>query len=108
MYSLRPFFILHFNICCYRKFSWHGVPLVDALRGFLESFRLPGESPVVERILETLSRHWLVRFLDLHVHVCMHGNTHDGACGKGSSPAYAASILGPKTAKNYVFIWIPR
>ena len=34
---------------------------MDALRGFLESFRLPGESPVVERILETLSQHWMVK-----------------------------------------------
>jgi hypothetical protein len=33
---------------------------VDALRHFLESFRLPGESPVIARILETFSEHWLV------------------------------------------------
>ena len=35
--------------------------MVDALRAFLESFRLPGESPIVERILEVFSQHWLVR-----------------------------------------------
>ncbi len=40
----------------------HGVALVDALRVFLESFRLLGESPVVERILESFSQHWLVSF----------------------------------------------
>jgi brefeldin A-resistance guanine nucleotide exchange factor 1 len=32
---------------------------VDALRHFLESFRLPGESPVIGRILETFSERWL-------------------------------------------------
>ena len=39
------------------------VQMVNALRSFLESFRLPGESPIVERILEAFSRHWLVRAL---------------------------------------------
>ena len=42
------------------KQSLKDVPMVDALRYFLESFRLPGESPVVERILEIFSQHWLV------------------------------------------------
>ena len=44
-----------------RKCALQGVPMVDALRAFLESFRLPGESPIVERILEVFSQHWLVR-----------------------------------------------
>ena len=30
---------------------------------FLESFRLPGESPIVERILGSFSKHWLVSIL---------------------------------------------
>ena len=34
--------------------------MVDALRHFLESFRLPGESPIIARILETFAEHWLV------------------------------------------------
>ncbi|CAI8046654.1 Golgi-specific brefeldin A-resistance guanine nucleotide exchange factor 1 [Geodia barretti] len=42
-----------------KHFSLHGTHLVDALRHFLESFRLPGESPVIARILETFSEHWL-------------------------------------------------
>ncbi|XP_064404547.1 Golgi-specific brefeldin A-resistance guanine nucleotide exchange factor 1-like isoform X2 [Halichondria panicea] len=42
-----------------RRIPVHGVALVDALRVFLESFRLLGESPVVERILESFSQHWL-------------------------------------------------
>ena len=44
----------------YRRFSLHGSHLVDALRHFLESFRLPGESPIIARILECFSEHWLV------------------------------------------------
>lgn len=47
-------------LSCCRRFSLHGTHLVDALRHFLESFRLPGESPVIGRILETFSEHWLV------------------------------------------------
>ena len=43
-----------------RRFSPHGSHLVDALRHFLESFRLPGESPIIARILESFSEHWLV------------------------------------------------
>ena len=46
-----------------RRFSLHGSHLVDALRNFLESFRLPGESPIIARILETFSEHWLVTLL---------------------------------------------
>ena len=39
---------------------FHGVTLVDALREFLESFRLPGEAPVISGIMEKFSAHWLV------------------------------------------------
>jgi len=42
-----------------KNHSLRGVPLVEALRQFLESFRLPGESPIVERILGIFSKHWL-------------------------------------------------
>ena len=47
----------------HRKSSLRGLPLVEALRQFLESFRLPGESPIVERILGSFSQHWLVSTL---------------------------------------------
>jgi hypothetical protein len=42
------------------KQSLKGVQMVNAVRNFLESFRLPGEAPIVERILESFSKHWLV------------------------------------------------
>lgn len=57
-------------------FILRDVPMVDALKEFLESFRLPGESPIVERILEVFSQHWLVSecmamtlILPLHAYV---------------------------------------
>lgn len=51
----------NFVRCAFRRrFSLHGSHLVDALRNFMESFRLPGESPIIARILETFSEHWLV------------------------------------------------
>eukprot|EP00731_Ephydatia_muelleri_P005743 Em0002g1919a len=33
--------------------------LVESLRHFLEAFRLPSESPIISRILETFTEHWL-------------------------------------------------
>ena len=54
----NSFFNFHF--LSYRQFSLHGSHIVDTLRNFLESFRLPGESPIIARILETFSQHWLV------------------------------------------------
>ena len=43
-----------------RSFQFSGVKLVDALREFLESFRLPGEAPVISHIMEMFAAHWLV------------------------------------------------
>ena len=33
-------------------FNFQGTPFIDALRSFLESFRLPGEAQKISRILE--------------------------------------------------------
>ena len=46
------------DVC--RSFQFNGVKLVDALREFLESFRLPGEAPVISHIMEMFAAHWLV------------------------------------------------
>ena len=43
-----------------RRFTVSGVELVESLRHFLEAFRLPSESPIISRILETFTEHWLV------------------------------------------------
>ena len=43
-----------------RQFSFGGLSLLDSLRHFLATFRLPGESPVISRILELFSDQWLV------------------------------------------------
>ena len=42
-----------------RCFKFEGVNLVDALRDFLESFRLSGEAPVISRIMELFAAYWL-------------------------------------------------
>ena len=44
----------------FRQFELQGVPLVEGLRHFLETFRLPGEAPVISRIMEHFADHWLV------------------------------------------------
>ncbi len=73
-----PLPLSHTPLCLYRRIPVHGVALVDALRVFLESFRLLGESPVVERILESFSQHWLVSYEGAsnsgvrHMHVADH------------------------------------
>eukprot|EP00731_Ephydatia_muelleri_P005705 Em0002g1881a len=41
------------------RFTVSGVDLVESLRHFLEAFRLPSESPIISRILETFTEHWL-------------------------------------------------
>ncbi len=38
-----------------QTFDFRGMKLVDALRLFLESFRLPGESQKIERLVETFA-----------------------------------------------------
>ena len=39
-------------------FNFSGVRIDEALRSFLESFRLPGEAPVISYILEKFSQQW--------------------------------------------------
>lgn len=43
-----------------KSFSYENTSIQDALRAFLETFRLPGESPIITRILETFTNHWYV------------------------------------------------
>ena len=39
-------------------YNFSGVRIDEALRSFLESFRLPGEAPVISYILESFSQQW--------------------------------------------------
>ncbi|XP_028628529.1 Golgi-specific brefeldin A-resistance guanine nucleotide exchange factor 1 isoform X4 [Grammomys surdaster] len=39
-------------------FSFQGLRLDEALRLYLEAFRLPGEAPVIHRLLEVFTEHW--------------------------------------------------
>ncbi|KAK7901666.1 hypothetical protein WMY93_018435 [Mugilogobius chulae] len=39
-------------------FQFHGLRIDEALRLYLEAFRLPGEAPVIQRLLETFTDNW--------------------------------------------------
>ncbi|TNN16797.1 Golgi-specific brefeldin A-resistance guanine nucleotide exchange factor 1 [Schistosoma japonicum] len=41
-----------------RQFDFVGVPIDEALRVYLEAFRLPGEAPLIQRIMEHFAEHW--------------------------------------------------
>lgn len=41
-----------------KSFPFQGVRIDDALRMFLETFRLPGEAPVISMLLEHFAAHW--------------------------------------------------
>ncbi|XP_026566755.1 Golgi-specific brefeldin A-resistance guanine nucleotide exchange factor 1 isoform X1 [Pseudonaja textilis] len=41
-----------------RTFHFQGLRLDEALRLYLEAFRLPGEAPVIHRLLEAFTEHW--------------------------------------------------
>ncbi|CAG9763319.1 unnamed protein product [Ceutorhynchus assimilis] len=41
-----------------KTFNFNGVRIDEALRSFLESFRLPGEAPTISLILEQFAEHW--------------------------------------------------
>lgn len=43
-----------------RSFHFHDLRVDEALRSFLESYRLPGESPVIEHIMEFFSKQFYV------------------------------------------------
>lgn len=42
-------------------FAFQGLRIDEALRLYLEAFRLPGEAPVIQRLLETFTDNWHVR-----------------------------------------------
>ncbi|CAH8609100.1 unnamed protein product [Heterobilharzia americana] len=41
-----------------RQFNFVGVPIDEALRVYVEAFRLPGEAPLIQRIMEHFAEHW--------------------------------------------------
>lgn len=56
-------------------FTFQGLRIDEALRLYLEAFRLPGEAPVIQRLLETFTDNWHVRhclsFFKLSPSSCM-------------------------------------
>ena len=46
--------------CLYRSFNFEDMRIDEALRLYLETFRLPGEAPVISWIMEHFAEHWHV------------------------------------------------
>ena len=44
----------------FRSFYFEDVRIDEALRTYLETFRLPGEAPVISYLLECFAEHWHV------------------------------------------------
>lgn len=44
----------------FRSFDFTETRIDEALRTFLETFRLPGESPLIAHIMEHFADHWHV------------------------------------------------
>ena len=44
----------------YRSFHFEDLRIDEALRIYLEAFRLPGEAPVISLVLEHFADHWHV------------------------------------------------
>lgn len=49
--------------CFCSTFTFQGLRIDEALRLYLEAFRLPGEAPVIQRLLETFTDNWHVRHI---------------------------------------------
>lgn len=48
-------------MCAFRAFNFEDIRIDEALRMYLEAFRLPGEAPVISYLLEHFAEHWHVR-----------------------------------------------
>ncbi len=51
-------------ICVDRSFNFDDTRIDESLRMLLESFRLPGEAPVIQYLLEHFADHWHVSSRD--------------------------------------------
>jgi len=59
LYNLVCLTIFNILLFC-RTFGFQDQRVDEALRSFLETFRLPGESPVIEHIMESFSENVFV------------------------------------------------
>ena len=57
---LIPYLIIFTLLFCPRSFNFEDMRIDEALRLYLENFRLPGESPVISWIMEHFAEHWHV------------------------------------------------
>lgn len=45
-----------------KSFDFRGLRIDEALRQFLQTFRLPGEAPLISMIMEIFGEHWHLRY----------------------------------------------
>lgn len=48
------------NDFVFRAFNFEDTRVDEALRMYLESFRMPGEAPVISYLMEQFAEHWHV------------------------------------------------
>lgn len=61
--KIEVFIALHSLLFHCSTFTFQGLRIDEALRLYLEAFRLPGEAPVIQRLLETFTDNWHVRHI---------------------------------------------
>jgi len=54
----------------FRSFNFDETRIDEALRMYLESFRLPGEAAVISYLLEHFADHWHVSIMSVLSHKC--------------------------------------
>lgn len=59
-----------FVVCNCRSFNFEDLRIDEALRQYLETFRLPGEAPVISLLLEHFAEHWHVSLVTGWIGVC--------------------------------------
>lgn len=53
--------VLYLLLCCAgRSFNFGNTRIDEALRMYLETFRLPGEAPLISLLMEHFAEHWHV------------------------------------------------
>lgn len=53
----------------FRSFHFEDLRIDEALRQYLEAFRLPGEAPIISLVLEHFADHWHVGIFKPYVAV---------------------------------------
>ncbi|KAI5305097.1 MFS sugar transporter [Ascosphaera pollenicola] len=97
-------------------FDWKGKDVVEALRELLGSFRLPGEAPLIDRILTIFSEKYVIKaqpkevadkdalFILTYAIIMLNTNLYNPnvrAPDKMSCPAFARNLSGCNGGQNF-------